>query len=68
MRKLILNIDESRYRLFLQFLQTLDYVKIISPADPSPKNTPKYDFTDLAGKLKWNGDALAEQRRLRDEW
>ena len=28
----------------------------------------KYDFSDLAGKLQWRGDAVAEQRRLRDEW
>lgn len=28
----------------------------------------KYDFADLVGKLKWKGDAVAEQRRLRDEW
>ncbi len=28
----------------------------------------KYDFSDLIGKLEWEGDALAEQRKLRDEW
>ena len=28
----------------------------------------KFDFSDLAGKLEWKGDALAEQRKLRDEW
>jgi hypothetical protein len=28
----------------------------------------KYDFNDLAGKLSWQGDAVATQRRLRDEW
>ena len=28
----------------------------------------QFDFSDLAGKLQWNGDAVAEQRRLRDEW
>ncbi len=26
----------------------------------------KYDFSDLAGKLKWKGDAVVEQRRIRD--
>jgi hypothetical protein len=26
------------------------------------------DFSDLAGKLSWEGDALAEQKRLRAEW
>ena len=28
----------------------------------------EYDFSDLAGKLKWRGDAVKEQRALRDEW
>ena len=28
----------------------------------------QYDFSDLVGKLQWNGDAVKEQRRLRDEW
>ncbi len=28
----------------------------------------KYDFSDLVGKLQWNGDAVKEQRRLRNEW
>lgn len=26
----------------------------------------KFDFSDLAGKLQWTGDAVAEQRRLRE--
>ena len=25
-------------------------------------------FADLCGVLTWKGDAVAEQRRLRDEW
>ena len=29
---------------------------------------PKYDFSDLVGKLEWNGDAVQEQRKMRDEW
>lgn len=35
------------------------------PAEPPEK---KYDFSGLSGKLEWKGDALAEQRKLRDEW
>jgi predicted DNA-binding antitoxin AbrB/MazE fold protein len=27
-----------------------------------------YNFSDLAGKLSWNGDAVEAQRRIRDEW
>jgi hypothetical protein len=32
-----------------------------------PKVKP-YDFSDLSGKLEWRGDAVKEQRALRDEW
>ena len=27
-----------------------------------------YDFSELAGKLKWSGNAVKAQRELRDEW
>ncbi|MEZ4605431.1 MAG: hypothetical protein R2880_10915 [Deinococcales bacterium] len=30
--------------------------------------TSNYDFSDLVGKLKWQGDAVEIQRKLRDEW
>lgn len=42
---------------------------IVLPLDDKEK-TPKkkYDFSDLVGKLEWTGDAVAEQRTLRDEW
>ncbi len=38
--------------------------------DEEDKNLPKkkYDFSRLFGKLEWQGDALAEQRKLRNEW
>lgn len=29
---------------------------------------PGYDFSDLAGRLTWQGDAVEVQRALRDEW
>lgn len=28
----------------------------------------KYDFSDLAGKLSWKGNALTLQKTLRNEW
>ena len=28
----------------------------------------KYDFSDIAGKLRWRGDAVAVQREIRDAW
>ena len=27
-----------------------------------------YNFSELAGKLKWGGNAVKAQRELRDEW
>ena len=27
-----------------------------------------YDFSELAGRLSWQGDPIAEQRVIRDEW
>jgi len=44
---------------------------IVLPLDEIGTEGPpkkKYDFSDLVGKLEWEGDALAEQRKLRDEW
>ena len=32
------------------------------------KPSPKYNFSDLAGKLKWNGNALETQTAIRNEW
>jgi len=28
----------------------------------------KHSFTDLCGRLSWEGDAVEAQRSLRDEW
>lgn len=28
----------------------------------------KYDFSKFSNKLNWQGDAVKEQRKLRDEW
>lgn len=32
------------------------------------EEVPKYDFSDVQGKLEWKGDAVKAQRKLRDEW
>lgn len=34
----------------------------------SKSKTKKYDLADLCGRLSWNGDAVAAQRSIRDEW
>lgn len=70
MKQVILNVEEGKYTLLLQLLQSLDYVKIVQASASPVKNDKKslYDFSDLAGKLQWQGDAVAQQRRIRDEW
>ncbi len=70
MKQVILNVEEGKYTLLLQLLQSLDYVKIVQSSASPVKNGKKslYDFSDLAGKLQWQGDAVAQQRLIRDEW
>ncbi|MBX9784717.1 MAG: hypothetical protein K2X48_15620 [Chitinophagaceae bacterium] len=41
---------------------------IVMKLDETVNGTGKYDFSDIAGKLEWKGDALAQQKKLRDEW
>ncbi len=42
---------------------------IVLPLDePTEAKESKKDLSDFFGKLEWKGDALAEQRKLRDEW
>jgi len=33
-----------------------------------PEEKKNYDFSGVSGRLKWSGDAIKEQRKLRDEW
>ena len=35
---------------------------------PQEPTKAKYDLADLAGRLKWKGDAVAAQRGQRDAW
>jgi hypothetical protein len=43
-------------------------VEVILLIQNKRKKANKYDFSDLAGKLQWKGDALEIQRTLRNEW
>ncbi len=45
----------------------VEAVVVVGSPAPSPDDR-QYDFADLAGKFRWNGDAVAAQRKLRDEW
>lgn len=72
-------IDKSSAQLTIALPEAYQNKKleviILTADDKMEETTPpettapkKYDFSDFFGKLKWDGDALAEQRKLRDEW
>ena len=46
----------------------VDIVLIVNPTISKVKVPSVYDFSDLVGRLNWQGDAVAMQRTLRDEW
>ena len=46
----------------------VDLIVIVNPVIEKDKKQNFYDFSDLVGKLSWQGDAVAAQRQLRDEW
>jgi hypothetical protein len=46
----------------------VNVVLVLSAIEPEKLQKPNYDFSDLAGKLSWQGDAVEMQRSLRDEW
>lgn len=43
-----------------------DVALTISASDVAKNN--RYEFSDIAGRLAWRGDAVAEQRGIRNEW
>jgi hypothetical protein len=43
-------------------------VQVVLVLNPTAAPRQHYDFSDLAGRLAWKGDALTAQRSLRDEW
>jgi hypothetical protein len=48
--------------------QEVDVVVVVQPAQPAVCHDNSYDFSRFSGRLKWQGDALSEQRALRSEW
>ena len=51
-----------------QQLETLPSLQGPSHRRETYSEKPKYDFSDLVGRLTWQGDAVTVQRVLRDEW
>ena len=70
--QLTTTVDESGHlRLDIPTELTPGEVNVVLVLDPVVSSTIKktnYDFSDLAGRLNWQGDAVTIQRTLRDEW
>jgi len=70
-RKIIENTSDTITIELPKEYQNKKVEVIVLPLEEAPvaeEKRKKYDFSDLVGKLKWEGDAVAEQRKLRDEW
>jgi hypothetical protein len=50
-----------------ELLSYYHYLLERRPAKKSSRQKNK-SFSELCGKLSWEGDAVATQRKLRDEW
>jgi len=59
----IRNLSEHNLIELLEFIEFLCYKQV-----KKPKFSAYYDFSDLSGRLQWQGNALTEQKRLRNEW
>jgi len=58
-------VSEQRELLAANVVELADL--LADESDDSEVSAGQYDFSAFAGKLKWQGDAVAEQRKLRDE-
>lgn len=79
MQQLVLDIEESRYMLLLQFLKTLDYVKVVPTSENQNIVQSNQNLSQLAllqqvlqlqSKPLFQGikDPLTWQKQQRDEW
>jgi len=52
----------------LRLLKERENLVVLNPVSSEEKQKSSYDFSDLVGRLTWQGDAVTMQRNLRDEW
>ncbi len=57
MRKNLIKIPSEYSQLYYKHMKVIVLI--------SENN---YDFSDIAGKLEWQGDAIQDQRTIRYEW
>ena len=69
MNQYLFTIQENKAgQAFIEFARNLKFIIKLEPFHNEKEPTGTYNFSDLTGKLKWKGNALAEQKRLRNEW
>lgn len=64
-------IDHSSHEVVIELPESYQNRKlevIVLMAEEELKDKKKYDYSKFYGTLEWTGDALAEQRKLRNEW
>ena len=59
---------DGHLRLDMPLARSGMAISVIVVMDENATAAGKYNCSDLVGKLKWKGDAVTEQRRLREEW
>ena len=52
----------------LRLLKEREVLVVLNPVSSEENQKSSYDFSDLVGRLTWQGDAVTMQRNLRDEW
>jgi putative addiction module CopG family antidote len=52
----------------LRLLKERENLVVLNPVSSEEKQKSSYDFSDLVGRLTWQGDAVTMQKNLRDEW
>lgn len=63
MQQLILNIEESRYEVLLQFLNTLEYVKVVRVSPPHAQTSEAVSNYLPANQLMQLQKALQQQSK-----
>ena len=59
---------DGHLRLDMPLAHSVMDISLIVVMGEVPGLKGKYDCSDLVGKLKWRGDAVKEQRNLREDW
>ena len=60
--------EDGHLRIDMPLAQSATDISLIVIMEDPPPEKRKYDCSDLVGRLKWRGDAIKEQRILREQW